>query len=188
MNMQNKLGRNGNLSWSCIWATSCYFLWLWRNREVHRVARIRPDHPWNYIVSWVLRYMTADVSSVVLSNSTKVEVSIAWQCSEEGCLSLNTDGASRGESIAGCGGLLRNSNEKWLHGFSKNLGRCNAYLAELWGVYEGLCLACNYGTVKLKVHVDSSVVAHTLNSSIGGSVIGWRLIQEIRRLFTTRKQ
>jgi ribonuclease HI len=126
--------------------------------------------------------MTADVRSVVLSNRTKVEVSIAWQCPEDGWLSLNTDGASRGEVIAGCGGLLRNSNGQWLGGFSKNLGRCNAYLAELWGVYEGLCLARSFGAAKLQVQVDSSVVAHTLNSSNGGSIIGWRLIKEIYRL------
>jgi ribonuclease HI len=182
MNMRKECGRNSNLRWSCLWATTCHFLWLWRNREVHGDARTRPTQPWNYIVSWVLQYMTADVRSVVLSNRTKVEVSIAWQCPEDGWLSLNTDGASRGEVIAGCGGLLRNSNGQWLGGFSKNLGRCNAYLAELWGVYEGLCLARSFGAAKLQVQVDSSVVAHTLNSSNGGSIIGWRLIKEIRRL------
>jgi Zn-dependent protease with chaperone function len=26
-------------------ATSCHFLWMWRNREVHADARIRPSHP-----------------------------------------------------------------------------------------------------------------------------------------------
>ncbi|GAU11214.1 hypothetical protein TSUD_342040 [Trifolium subterraneum] len=90
--------------------------------------------------------------------------------------------ASRGSVVASCGGILRNSNGQWLGGFSKNLGRCNAYLAELWGVYEGLRLAWNYGATKLKLQVDSSVVAYTLNGSNAGSVIGWRLIEEIRRL------
>jgi ribonuclease HI len=97
---------------------------------------------------------------------------------------LNTDGASRGDVTAGCGGLIRNSEGQWLGGFSRNLGCCSAYLAELWGVYDGLCLARNIGVQKVKLHVDSSVVVQTLNNSTGGSIVGWRLIQEIRRLLT----
>jgi hypothetical protein len=71
------------------------------------------------------------VSNVVFPNSKKIEVSIVWQCPKEGWLCLDTDGASQGEVIAGCGGILRNSNGQWFDGFLKNLGRCNAYLAEL---------------------------------------------------------
>jgi predicted PilT family ATPase len=48
--------------------------------------------------------------------------------------------------------------------------------------YEGLCLARSFGAAKFQVQVDSSVVSHTLNNANGGSVIGWCLIQEIRRL------
>ncbi|MCI85994.1 ribonuclease H protein, partial [Trifolium medium] len=58
--------------------------------------------------------------------------------------------------------------------------RCNAYLAELWGVFDGLRLTRDRGIAKLKVHVDSQVVVQTLNSTKEGSVIGWRLIKEIR--------
>ncbi|MCI14511.1 hypothetical protein A2U01_0035642, partial [Trifolium medium] len=71
----------------------------------------------------------------------------------EGWLSLNTDGASKGDIIVGCGGSLRNS--------------------------DGLCLARNIGVTKVKVHVDSSDVIHTLNSSHDGSVVGWHLIEKI---------
>jgi ribonuclease HI len=53
---------------------------------------------------------------------------------------------------------------------------------ELWGVFDGLCLARDKGATKAMMHVDSSVVVHTLNSTSGGSVVGWCLIQEIRRL------
>jgi hypothetical protein len=50
----------------------------------------------------------------------------AWNGSEEDWFIFNTDGACRSNDMAGCGGLIRNSS-----GFSKNLGRCNAYLTEL---------------------------------------------------------
>ncbi|MCI33000.1 ethylene responsive transcription factor 1b, partial [Trifolium medium] len=49
-------------------------------------------------------------------------------------------------------------------------------------VYDGFYLARHIGVTKVKVHVDSSVVVQTLNSTNGGSIVGWRLVQEIRRL------
>ncbi|GAU35983.1 hypothetical protein TSUD_207870 [Trifolium subterraneum] len=95
---------------------------------------------------------------------------------------FNTDGASRQGITAGCGGLLRNSSGHWLGGFSRHLGRCNAYLAELWGVFDGLTFAYDKGFKKIVLHVDSNVVVQTLQSDRDGSVVGWRLIQEIQRL------
>ncbi|MCI38130.1 ribonuclease H protein, partial [Trifolium medium] len=61
-------------------------------------------------------------------------------------------------------------------------GMCSAYLAELWGVLDGLRLAREQGITKLKVQADSRVVVQTLNSSNTGSTVGWRLIWEIRQL------
>ncbi|MCI12311.1 ribonuclease H protein, partial [Trifolium medium] len=170
-----------NTCWSSIWATGCHFLWTWRNREQHNDTRLRPIYPWRFIMDCVLQYMTASVSDIVHTTREKTTVDIAWQRPEVGWLSLHTDGASRRDTTAGCGGLLRNSNGQWMGGFSHNLGRCNAYLAELWGVFDGLRFAHERGATKVKVHVDSFVV-QTLNSSNVGSVIGWRIIQEIRRL------
>jgi hypothetical protein len=60
---------------------------------------------------------------------------------------------SRCHMSASCGGLFRNSDGQWLGGFLRNLGRCNAYIVELCGVYDGFCLARNKGVKKMKVHV-----------------------------------
>jgi hypothetical protein len=49
------------------------------------------------------------------------------------------DLSSKDENKAGCGGLIRGSGGgEWLGGFSKFAGSCSAYIAELWGVFEGL--------------------------------------------------
>lgn len=48
-----------------------------------------------------------------------------------------TNGAVRD----GCGGLLRGSDRNWLGGFSRSLGSCLAFVAELWGALQGLELA-----------------------------------------------
>ncbi|PNY08933.1 ribonuclease H [Trifolium pratense] len=118
--------------------------------KVHGDNKLRPLQPWHFILRWVLQYFEADVSGIVIVNWQKMKIAIAWQRPEEGWLSLNTDGASRGHSVAGCRGLLRNLDGHWLG-----------------------------GATKLVANVDSSVYSMT-----GGTVVGWRLIQEIRRLLT----
>jgi hypothetical protein len=52
---------------------------------------------------------------------------------------LNIDGACK-DGVIGCGGVIRGNMSEWLHGFSKIIGRGEAYIAELWGVLEGMRL------------------------------------------------
>jgi ribonuclease HI len=59
---------------------------------------------------------------------------------------------------------------------------CNAYIAEFWGVLDGLKLAYERGFKIIELHIDSNVLVQTLQSARDGSVVGWRLIQEICRL------
>ncbi|GAU38444.1 hypothetical protein TSUD_151670 [Trifolium subterraneum] len=99
-----------------------------------------------------------------------MEVDIAWQQPEAGWVVLNTDGTSKMDVAAGCGELLRNSHGQWIGGFSRHLGIYRAYLAELWGVFDGLRFAWESGITKLKVQVDSPVVVYTLNSSNIGNL------------------
>jgi hypothetical protein len=40
--------------------------------------------------------------------------------------------------------VIRYSNSVWRGGFAKNLGICSAYVAELWGVLEGLMNARSF--------------------------------------------
>ncbi|XP_045810455.1 uncharacterized protein LOC123904892 [Trifolium pratense] len=182
MNLQQDLGRVKAGIWSCVWAVGCHFLWLWRNREAHGDERVRPSQPWRVIMNWVHHYKRANVSQIASHITTKEVVQIGWNGPEGDWIMLNTDGASRCGSTAGCGGLLRNSGGQWLGGFSHHLGRCNAYIAELWGVFDGLTFAYDRGFKKIALHIDSNVVVHTLQSDKDGSVVGWRIIQEIRRL------
>jgi len=62
------------------------------------------------------------------------------------------------------------------------LGCCSAYIAELWGVFEGLKIASSCGIQKLDLHVDSSAVVSTITSTKGGSAEAWSLLQNIRKL------
>lgn len=72
----------------------------------------------------------------------RVEKQISWNRPTNGWFKLNTDGASRGNpGLATAGGAIRDEYGEWNGGFAINIGICSAPLAELWGVYYGLCIA-----------------------------------------------
>jgi hypothetical protein len=52
-----------------------------------------------------------------------------------GWIRLNTGGATGGNSVSGCGGILRNDRGEWICGFSKCMGVCSVFVAELWGIF-----------------------------------------------------
>ncbi|PNX75969.1 hypothetical protein L195_g031914 [Trifolium pratense] len=45
LDLHQQLGRDSNINWASVWAASCYFLWIWRNRDVHGGSRLRPFQP-----------------------------------------------------------------------------------------------------------------------------------------------
>ncbi|KAL9435940.1 hypothetical protein AB3S75_022081 [Citrus x aurantiifolia] len=47
---------------------------------------------------------------------------------------------------------------RWLTGFGMMIGSCSITIAELWGLYQGLQLAWNFGIRRLKVETDSLCV------------------------------
>lgn len=77
------------------------------------------------------------------------------------------DGASQGNpDLAIAGGVLRDGDGGWVHGFSLNIGFCSAPLAELWGVYYGLFLAWDRRIRNLELEVDSETVVGFLKTGI----------------------
>lgn len=80
---------------------------------------------------------------------------------------------------AGCGGLCRDSAGRWLCGFSRNIGSCNAFIAEIWGVLEGLRLAQSRGFSHLELQIDSATVADNLKGKGSKNALGGRLIDKV---------
>jgi ribonuclease HI len=77
---------------------------------------------------------------------------------------VNTDGAYKEHVVAGCGGIIRGSHGEWLGEFSKCVGLCSAFVAELWGVYEGLRYAHMLGFRRVELHIDSEAVVRVLET------------------------
>lgn len=90
----------------------------------------------------------------------KLWMNVKWLPPQAGWVRLNTDRAANLPSgIAGGGGLVRLEDGSWVTGFSKFLGNTNAYLAELWAVYEGLCLLKDRGFLHVELQLDSQIGA-----------------------------
>ena len=52
---------------------------------------------------------------------------------------LNGDSACKGGGeSSSCGGLFRSSDGRWLKGYIRKVGVCDALHVELWGMYLGL--------------------------------------------------
>jgi hypothetical protein len=90
----------------------------------------------------------------------------------EGWIKLNSDGACKeNNDILGCGGLFRNSDGRWIKGYAKKIGPCDAFHAEMWGLYLSLDMAwrdhISYFIIEndLKLLIDMI----TGNCTIGGA-------------------
>lgn len=109
---------------------------------------------------------------------------IRWVPPPVGWFKLNVDGATKGvENIAGCRGLIRGADGRWVAGFAKKLGACSAIKAELWAVLTGLQLAVNLHMSQLIVESDLIVVIQLLKCLQEGmeETDGMRLLSDIGR-------
>ncbi|KAK8652849.1 hypothetical protein V6N13_126872 [Hibiscus sabdariffa] len=105
-----------------------------------------------------------------------------WFTPPMGWIKLNTDGACR--SVTGhsrCGGVFRNFEGVWLHGFSKFIGCCSILEDELSEICIGLSLAWVRGFRCIMVESDCLEAIRMLHPSFpnGASIT---LVRDICRL------
>jgi ribonuclease HI len=60
--------------------------------------------------------------------------------------------------LAGCGGLFRNSDGRWIKGYLHKIETCDALFAEVWGMYLEMLLAWRQGFHHLQVKSDSKAL------------------------------
>ena len=110
---------------------------------------------------------------------------IRWERPPIGWKKLNTDGSSLGSNgQAGCGGTVRDEHGRWLAGFSKSIGSANAFVAELWGLRDGLALCSNLNIQCLLVEVDSSALVLALLNPKYVNLIVSPLLDDCRHLLS----
>ena len=76
------------------------------------------------------------------SQRSMVVCNVSWKKPPSGWCKLNTDGASLGNpGKVGGGGIIRDSDGKWMKGFARSIGFTTSITAEFWALRDGLLLA-----------------------------------------------
>ena len=76
-----------------------------------------------------------------------------------GWYKLNFDGASIGNpGKAGGGGLIRDSQGKWVKGYMRKIGMATSVEAKFWALRDGLILTSQMGINNIVVELDAKVV------------------------------
>ena len=76
-----------------------------------------------------------------------------------GWYKLNSDGASIGNpGKAGGGGLICDSQGKWVKGYMRKIGMATSVEAKFWALRDGLILTSQMGINNIVVELDAKVV------------------------------
>ena len=95
-----------------------------------------------------------------------IAIPVRWSKPILGWFKLNTDGASLGNpGKAGGGGLIRDSEGRWVRGFSRSVGHATSVIAEFWALRDGLKLAAQLGIGCLEVELDAKIIVEMLNNA-----------------------
>lgn len=97
-------------------------------------------------------------------------------------IKINTDGTIKENLQDRCGSIIQDASGDWLGGFSKYLSNYSAFMAELWGVLEGMNLAKSLGLRKVEVNIDSTLVVSALKSRKSNNVKSLAIIRRICEL------
>ncbi|KAK2405415.1 hypothetical protein QL285_054655 [Trifolium repens] len=99
-----------------------------------------------------------------VATSTKL---VRWNSLGGTGMILNVDGSSIGNpGVSGFGGLIRNSDGAWVHGFYGNLGVSNILHAELMAIYKGLLLAWELDIKELWCYSDSKTAISLITEPV----------------------
>jgi hypothetical protein len=74
-----------------------------------------------------------------------------------------------------CGGLIRGCAGEWLSGFSKFIGNCSAYVAELWMRWKVRSMQGDLDFA-MELHINSQVVVNMIHDGNSMSITCWSLV------------
>ncbi|KAF7810226.1 putative ribonuclease H protein At1g65750 family [Senna tora] len=135
----------------------------------------------------VENYKEAEVINKLVNQhaTTSENRCVTWQNPDEGWYKINTDGSMWNNSEgSSCGGVIRGSHGSWVTGFSKRLGRGDAFQAEVWGCLTGLRLAWDLKLPKVILELDSSMVFQFIQGNLDKNHKLYALAIEIKDLLS----
>ncbi|CAJ2669949.1 unnamed protein product [Trifolium pratense] len=108
---------NQNKKWITTFMVACWYIWMWRNKNIFEEEFQRPTDT----IFKILK-MVDDIDNYTrhpLNTRRCDTIFIGWKRPREGWIKLNCDGAFKNSlGLAGCGGLFRNSGGRWIKGYA----------------------------------------------------------------------
>jgi hypothetical protein len=183
-NLNNTDVTHNQASWCNFWAMACYSLWSWRNKECHDEEFIRPAMAAQHVWKMMEEYTAVMRNITNIMKRDRVVHMIGWKPSKPLFISINIDGACKEQRQAGCGGIVRGDQGEWIGGYAKGVGRSSAFIAELWGVLEGLRYVRSLGFNKIELNIDSEVVVRVIKTGRSRNAVGSALTDQILKMMT----
>ena len=168
------------LPWKILFPFAIWQLWLHHNQFLFSKGTIDTGFLHKCVTKGV------EFAALVpnhLFRTPCIPKSIKWLKPAAGWVKLNTDGAySSSRGLAGGGGLLRDSNGNWIHGFACFLGNCSSTIAELWALKDGLSLALSLGFSLISIKLDAEMVVLLLKNPSTINLVMEPLLSDCRNL------
>ena len=160
----------GHIPWKTIFSFAIWNIWKGRNSYVFNGKNPNPKLAME-IVNQAVEFVFCTSSPRGLTHT--IIKRVRWERLPGGWVILNTNGAAKGNpGLAGCGGVVRDENDKWIARFPKHIGISTSFVAELWGLREGLILCYDLNVPSLVVELDAKVVVECfLNPNYHNNVI-----------------
>lgn len=130
--------------------------------------------------------LTRNLGSIQFSTSQSVPRHVSWLPPDIGMLKCNVDGASKGNpGISGVGGVIRDSNKKFLGYFALGIGFGWAYEAEVKEILQGLLFCQQFLFRNVILESDSTTAIGWVASR---DKRPWKLINELNQIDLLMKE
>lgn len=184
LNLKSTKVRRG-FEWSLVFGTAVLLAWQIKNERIFHQLRSSV----NQMVDRILRQAKVIEQSfkdyAVLQSCAHKERSLdlRWIAPETGWFKLNCDGVvTNYGSKAGCGGVLRDEDGRFIFGFAGGLGSCSITQAELWAILNGSQKTKERGITKVIVESDSMAAVRLINMGCSSLHPSANLVFDIRKI------
>ncbi|KAK9016208.1 hypothetical protein V6N11_007288 [Hibiscus sabdariffa] len=159
--------------WPHRFAIMCWLLWKRRCRLLlEEDVGVLDDV---LVTGNCLLMQTKDAFTMLVGSNARNAVARTWCRPQPGWVKMNVDASvSITEQTAGVGGVIRDDTGSWRFGFARFVGRCNALLAELWAIHDGLLHTWELGYLRVELELDCLEAVRIVNcqsSEWGGSAL-----------------
>lgn len=144
-NAKSSILSHFNIPTGTLFLYSIWHLWKARNKKIFESSTFSPHSILHQLKNMAaeFHYLASPSPNAGPSNT----IAVQWIPPPSNTLKINTDCSHNNDShCIAAGGIIRDHRGSWVCGFSKFIGRGDALLAELWGIFLGtkFCLERNF--------------------------------------------